>query len=209
MEDISLITRYFPDLTETQKQQFQQLLPLYRDWNGKINIISRKDIDELYERHVLHSLAIAKFVQFAEGSRILDVGTGGGFPGIPLAILFPQCHFHLVDSIGKKITVVAEVASAIDLDNVSTEHERMEKVKGTYDFVVSRAVARTRQLYMWAHQKIAKDQKNTLDNGFLLLKGGDLGEELKEFGRGYMEKNLQDYFDEPFFETKKIIYVPN
>ncbi|WP_424964424.1 16S rRNA (guanine(527)-N(7))-methyltransferase RsmG [Ekhidna sp.] len=205
---MNIILKYFPDLTDQQKSQIEQLLPLYQDWNAKINLVSRKDIDQLHERHVLHSLAIAKFTSFSTDSKILDVGTGGGFPGIPLAILFPDCHFHLVDSIGKKITVVNEVARAIGLENLTAEHQRMEKVKGTYDFVVSRAVAQTKQLFNWVHQKVSKDQRNELDNGMILLKGGDLEQEMKKFGRGYVEKNLSDYFSEEFFETKKIIYVP-
>ena len=208
MSNINIILKYFPDLTDNQRSQIEQLFPLYEEWNAKINVVSRKDIDQLYERHVLHSLAIAKFTSFVPGTQILDVGTGGGFPGIPLAILFPDCRFHLVDSIRKKITVVEEVASAIGLDNLTTEHQRMEKVKGTYDFIVSRAVAKTKQLFIWAHQKVTKDQKNDLDNGMILLKGGDLTQEMKEFGRPYVEKNLSDYFSEEFFETKKIIYVP-
>ncbi|WP_420575829.1 16S rRNA (guanine(527)-N(7))-methyltransferase RsmG [Ekhidna sp.] len=203
-----IIQKYFPNLTDRQKSQIEQLFPLYEEWNAKINVISRKDIDQLYERHVLHSLAIAKFISFSPGTRVLDVGTGGGFPGIPLAILFPECHFHLVDSIRKKITVVNEVANAIGLENLTAEHQRMEKVKGTYDFIVSRAVAQTKQLFIWAHQKVSKNQRNDLDNGMILLKGGDLTLEMKEFGRGYVEKDLSDYFSEEFFETKKIIYVP-
>lgn len=171
-------------------------------------MVSRKDIDQLYERHVLHSLAIAQFVSFAPGSQILDVGTGGGFPGLPLAILFPDCNFHLVDSIGKKITVVNEVAKAIKLDNLTAEHQRMEKVSGKFDFIVSRAVAQTKKLFIWAHQKVSKEQHNDIDNGMILLKGGDLAQEMKEFGRPYIEKDLSDYFAEDFFETKKIIYVP-
>ena len=204
----SIVYKYFPDLTEQQKSQFDALLELYNEWNAKINVVSRKDIDQLYERHVLHSLGIAQFISFVNGSRILDVGTGGGFPGIPLSILFPDCHFHLVDSIGKKITVVNEVAKAIGLPNLTAEHQRMEKVKGKFDFVVSRAVAQTKQLYTWAHQKVSKEQKNDLDNGMILLKGGDLGREMREFGRGYIKKSLTEYFDEAFFETKKIVYVP-
>lgn len=205
---LDTILKYFPDLTETQQNQMDQLLPLYEEWNAKINVVSRKDIDQLYERHVLHSLAIVQFTTFSNGSKILDVGTGGGFPGIPLAILYPECHFHLVDSIGKKITVVNEVAKAIGLENLTAEHQRMEKVKGKYDFIVSRAVAQTKQLFIWAHQKVSKEQRNDLDNGMILLKGGDLKKEMKEFGRSYIEKDLSDYFSEEFFETKKIIYVP-
>ncbi|WP_421763038.1 16S rRNA (guanine(527)-N(7))-methyltransferase RsmG [Ekhidna sp.] len=203
-----IIYKYFPELSDNQKNQIDQLASLYEEWNAKINVVSRKDIDQLYERHVLHSLAIAKFTSFVPDSNILDVGTGGGFPGIPLAILFPECHFHLVDSIGKKITVVKEVASALGLKNLTAEHQRMEKVKGKYDFIVSRAVAQTKQLFIWAHQKVSKDQRNDLDNGMILLKGGDLTQEMKEFGRRYMEKGLPEYFEEAFFETKKIIYVP-
>lgn len=203
-----IIYKYFPDLTDHQKSQIDQLYKLYEDWNAKINVVSRKDIDQLYERHVLHSLAIAKFISFTPESHILDVGTGGGFPGIPLAILFPECHFHLVDSIGKKITVVKEVANAIGLKNLTAEHQRMEKVKGTFDFVVSRAVAQTKQLFIWAHQKVSKEDRNDIDNGMILLKGGDLKQEMKEFGRRYVEKDLSEYFVEEFFETKKIIYVP-
>ncbi len=205
---IDSITKYFPELSDIQLEQFDQLQSLYEEWNAKINVISRKDIEQLYERHVLHSLAIAKFTSFNSDSQILDVGTGGGFPGIPLAILFPDCQFHLVDSIGKKITVVNEVASSIGLENLTAEHQRMEKVKGKYDFIVSRAVAQTRQLFIWAHQKISNEQRNDLDNGMILLKGGDLTQEMKEFGRRYIEKSLTEYFDEAFFETKKIIYVP-
>ncbi|GAB4229847.1 MAG: 16S rRNA (guanine(527)-N(7))-methyltransferase RsmG [Ekhidna sp.] len=203
-----IIFKYFPDLTDSQKGQFEKLYPLYKEWNERINVVSRKDIDELYERHVLHSLAIAKFIHFTSGSSILDLGTGGGFPGIPLAIYFPHCQFHLVDSIGKKITVVNEVAEALALTNLTAAHQRVEKVKDTYDFIVSRAVAKTWQLFIWTHQKVAKENKNDLDNGLILLKGGDLEEEMTEFGRPYTETNLSDYFTESFFETKKIIYTP-
>ncbi len=205
---IEIIHKYFPDLSEQQVHQFAQLQDLYEDWNAKINVVSRKDIDQLYERHVLHSLAIAQFTTFIQGSEILDVGTGGGFPGIPLAILYPDCKFHLVDSIGKKITVVKEVANAIGLNNLSAEHQRMEKVSGKFDFIVSRAVAQTKQLFIWAHQKVSKEQRNELDNGLILLKGGDLKLEMKEFGRRYIQKDISDYFTEEFFQTKKIIYVP-
>lgn len=203
-----IIYSYFPDLSDHQKNQIGQLQELYYNWNSKINVISRKDIDQLYIRHVLHSLAIAKFINFVPGSKILDVGTGGGFPGLPLAILFPTCTFHLVDSINKKITVVKEVSSAIGLENLTAEHQRMEKIKETYDFVVSRAVAQTKQLFQWTHQVISDRQQNDLDNGLILLKGGDLTVEMDEFGRRYVEKNLSEYFKEDFFDTKKIIYVP-
>jgi 16S rRNA (guanine527-N7)-methyltransferase len=203
-----IIINHFPDLSDTQKDQFEKLSPLYQEWNEKINVISRKDIDQLYERHVLHSMAIAKFIQFKAGSKILDLGTGGGFPGIPLAILFPECQFHLVDSIGKKIQVVLEVAKGIGLENLTAEHQRAEKVKGEFDFVLSRAVAKTKQLYIWTHQKVSKVHKNEMDNGLILLKGGDLKAEMKEFRRPYKQVNLRKYFREEFFETKKIIYVP-
>lgn len=208
MVSSDIIFKYFPDLSEHQQKQINQLYPLYEEWNAKINVVSRKDIDQLYERHVLHSLSIAQFTGFSPGSELLDVGTGGGFPGIPLAILFPECQFHLVDSIRKKITVVEEVAKGIGLTNLTAEHQRMEKVKGKYDFVISRAVAQTKQLFIWAHQKISKDQQNDLDNGMILLKGGDLAQEMKEFGRRYIEKDLSEFYSEDFFETKKIIYVP-
>lgn len=203
-----IIFNHFPDLSDVQKDQFEKLYPLYQEWNEKINVISRKDIDQLYERHVLHSLAIAKFIEFKPGSRLLDLGTGGGFPGIPLAILFPDCQFHLVDSIGKKIQVVLEVAKGIGLENLTAEHQRAEKVKGEFDFVLSRAVAKTKQLYIWTHQKVSKENKNSMDNGLILLKGGDLKTEMKEFRRPYKQVNLRKYFREEFFETKKIIYVP-
>lgn len=204
---MDIVLKYFPDLTEQQKEQYHQLLELYSYWNERINVISRKDVDQLYERHVLHSLSIAQFIQFKPESQILDIGTGGGFPGIPLAIMFPNTQFTLVDSIGKKIKVVNEVSAALGLKNVSGYHDRAEKIKGTYDFVVSRAVARTRQLFLWTHQKIATNHLHSIDNGYLLLKGGDLHEELKEYGKSYQELSLQDYFEEPFFKTKKLIYL--
>ncbi|MEM7296818.1 MAG: 16S rRNA (guanine(527)-N(7))-methyltransferase RsmG, partial [Bacteroidota bacterium] len=189
-----IIHKYFPDLTEDQNKKIAALYPLYKEWNEKINVVSRKDIDQLYERHVLHSLAIAKFISFSPGSEILDLGTGGGFPGIPLAIVFPESQFHLVDSIGKKITVVKEVAASLSLVNLTAEHQRVEKVKDKYDFIVSRAVARTKQLFIWTHQKVKKEGINDIDNGMILLKGGDLNEEMKEFKRPYSQTNLSDFF---------------
>ena len=180
MQDASILFNYFPDLTEKQKDQFVQLGSLYKEWNEKINVISRKDIDNLYINHILHSMAIAKVIQFKPGASILDVGTGGGFPGIPLAILFPETEFHLVDSIGKKITVVKEVASAIGLGNMNADQIRAEQVKYKYDFVVSRAVTRMKEFYIWIHQKIKTESIHSLDNGILYLKGGDLEEEMNE-----------------------------
>ncbi|MEM9339055.1 MAG: 16S rRNA (guanine(527)-N(7))-methyltransferase RsmG [Bacteroidota bacterium] len=203
-----IIFSYFPELSEQQKQQISSLYSLYKNWNEKINVISRKDIDELYIRHVLHSLSIAKFTPFLPEANILDVGTGGGFPGIPLAILFPKSQFHLVDSIGKKIKVVKEVAEALKLENLSCAHERAEKTKGRYDFIISRAVARTKLLFQWTHQKFHQENKHSLSNGFILLKGGDLTEELEELKRPYQETGIKNFFTEAFFETKKIIYVP-
>ncbi|MFT7436653.1 MAG: 16S rRNA (guanine527-N7)-methyltransferase, partial [Psychromonas sp.] len=190
------------------KTQFGQLEELYTLWNAQINVISRKDIDALYEKHVLHSLGIAKVIDFTEGTKVLDVGTGGGFPGIPLAIMFPDVNFHLVDSVGKKIKVVTEVANALGLANLKAEHERAEKVKGTYDFVVSRAVTRMKPFIGWIHQKFETRTINRIDNGILYLKGGDLTEELNEAKRPYQEHALSDLFEEDFFETKKVVYVP-
>jgi 16S rRNA (guanine527-N7)-methyltransferase len=205
---VSIIFDHFPNLTELQKSQLEQLMPLYADWNAKINLISRKDIEALYERHVLHSLGIAKIIEFKPNTEILDVGTGGGFPGIPLAILFPESRFHLVDTIGKKIMVVKEVVQALDLKNVSASHIRAEQVSGQYDFVVSRAVARMKEFYGWIHQKFSPRNFNTLDNGILYLKGGDLTAEMKELPKKYAEYELSKFFTEEFFETKKVIYVP-
>ncbi|WP_421877754.1 16S rRNA (guanine(527)-N(7))-methyltransferase RsmG [Marinoscillum sp.] len=199
---------HFPNLTDLQKDQFRQLEGLYTDWNEKINVISRKDIDQLYTRHVLHSLAIAKYLTFESGSKILDIGTGGGFPGIPLAILCPECEFLLVDSIGKKIKVVQEVADAVGLENLKAEHIRAEKIKDKFDFIVSRAVARTKVIYQWSNKLIRPTDHPTAANGYLLLKGGDLKEELKEFGRPHNIKNIKDYYDDEFFDTKKIVYIP-
>ncbi|XOV94441.1 MAG: 16S rRNA (guanine(527)-N(7))-methyltransferase RsmG [Bacteroidota bacterium] len=204
----SLIYKYFPHLTDHQKEQFEKLQPVYAEWNQQINVISRKDIDLLFERHVLHSLAIAKFQQFSPGTKILDVGTGGGFPGIPLAILFPDCEFLLVDSIGKKIKVVEEVVKSLELQNVRYVHERAEKIREKFDFIVSRAVAPAKLLYQWTHQLIRRGTSQHQSNGFLLLKGGDLDAELKELKRPHSIEELSGWFEEPFFETKKLVYIP-
>lgn len=206
--DASIVYKYFPDLSTDQINQIDQLFPLYQEWNEKINVVSRKDIVQLYERHVLHSLAIAKFIRFNAGAKILDLGTGGGFPGIPLAIYFPEVQFHLVDSINKKITVVKAVAESLDLTNLSAEHQRAEKVKGKYDFIISRAVAKTKQLAMWSNQKLKSKNNHSIDNGMILLKGGDLENEMRDYGGPYSETSLKEYFEEAFFETKKIIYGP-
>lgn len=203
-----MLFHYFPDLTATQKSQFVSLYDLYKDWNEKINVISRKDIDNLYINHVLHSLAIAKVVSFKPGAKILDVGTGGGFPGIPLAIMFPETHFHLVDSIGKKINVVKAVAEALGLKNVKAEQIRAEQIRDEYDFVVSRAVTRLKEFYGWVQKKVKKKSIHDLYNGILYLKGGDLNEELAELKKPHQIFELSDYFKEEFFETKKLVYVP-
>ncbi len=197
----------FPGLSANAKSQLTQLLPLYEEWNAQINVISRKDLDQLYTRHVLHSLAIHKFLQFAPGSRVLDIGTGGGFPGIPLAILNPEVNFVLVDSIGKKIKVVQEVSQALGLTNVTAIHERAEKIKGPFDFVVSRAVAEMKLLLQWSNGKMARKQINALPNGLICLKGGDLKEELKGLSKDIEVYDLQQWFSDPFFETKKLVYV--
>jgi 16S rRNA (guanine527-N7)-methyltransferase len=201
------ILRYFPDLTEIQISQFQQLEVLYQDWNAKINVISRKDIEELYVKHVLHSLAIAKIQKFEPGTYVLDVGTGGGFPGIPLAILFPETRFYLIDVILKKINVVKAVAEAIGLKNVKTEQLRAENVKGDFDFIVSRAVTNMSDFFMWVKDKIKKQNKHELKNGILYLKGGDLTEELTDFPKA-AQYDIADFFDNEFFETKKVVHLP-
>jgi len=206
--DINRIKHYFPKLTARQLEQLIALDELYRHWNAQINVISRQDIDALYEKHVLHSLGVAKVLSFKPGTEILDVGTGGGFPGIPLAILFPLVDFHLVDSIGKKIKVVTEVAQALGLTNVRAEQARVEHLTNTYDFVVSRAVTRLKPFMGWVRYKIHKQGNNDLPNGVLYLKGGELAEELAEVPDKYRLYELSDYFSEPFFETKRVVYLP-
>ena len=204
---MQIILKYFPDLTVAQIIQFQKLEGLYKDWNLKINVVSRKDIDELYIRHVLHSLGIAKVISFQPKSKILDVGTGGGFPGIPLAILFPECQFYLVDSIAKKLKVVDEVVIGLGLKNVKTFYSRVEDIDEQFDFIVSRAVTTMPTFVSWVKGKIAKSQHNDLKNGILYLKGGDLTEELQNY-KTVTLFNLSDYFTEDFFETKKVVYLP-
>lgn len=208
LQGVALIKNYFPEISSEQEKQFSMLFTLYKEWNDKINVISRKDIDELYERHVLHSLGIAKVIQFSKGTSILDVGTGGGFPGIPLAILFPDCNFHLVDSIGKKIKVVNEIASALELKNIKATHSRVEQIDEKFDFIVSRAVTQFPEFVNWVRQKIKKEQKNNLPNGILYLKGGDLSEELKLYINKVKIYELKNYFHSQFFETKKVVYMP-
>lgn len=201
------ITKYFPNLSGNQLLQFKKMEELYHDWNAKINVISRKDIEELYIKHVLHSLGIAKVMEFQPKTTVLDVGTGGGFPGIPLAILFPETRFYLIDVIAKKIKVVNEVATALGLENVKAEQIRAENVKGDFDFIVSRAVTNMPDFVSWINDKIKKQQKHELKNGVLYLKGGDLTEELKDFPKA-TQYNLSDYFSEDFFETKKVVHLP-
>lgn len=202
-----IIFDHFPELTDLQKKQFEQLDALYREWNAKINVISRKDIDNLYSHHVLHSLGIAKVVNFRPGTRLLDVGTGGGFPGIPLAILYPECEFVLVDSIGKKIKVANAVIEALGLTNVTALHRNVMEEKRKFDFVVSRAVMDTGELVKLVRKNVARESKNSLPNGLICLKGGDLTNELAPFKRAAETWNLADYFKDEFFETKQVIYV--
>jgi 16S rRNA (guanine527-N7)-methyltransferase len=201
------ILKYFPDLTDVQKEQFEKLDFLYHDWNEKINVISRKDIDSLYTKHVLHSLGIAKIMKFEPGTYVLDVGTGGGFPGIPLAILYPETRFYLIDIIAKKIKVVQGVTEALGLKNVKAAQMRAENVKGDFDFIVSRAVTNMPDFVSWVKTKIKKQHKHSLKNGILYLKGGDLTEELATFPRA-TEYNLADIFEDEFFETKKVVHLP-
>lgn len=206
---MELILKYFPDLTEEQKRQFAALYELYTDWNAKINVISRKDIENLYEHHVLHSLGIAKVINFKPGTKIMDLGTGGGFPGIPLAILFPEVRFHLVDSIGKKVRVATEVAGSIGLKNVTFRHARAEEEKQTFDFVVSRAVMPLGDLMKIIRKNISSKQQNALPNGLICLKGGELEHEAMPFKNKTMLWDLKEFFEEEFFETKKVVYVSN
>lgn len=201
------LSKYFPNLTETQVEQFAQLEALYNDWNSKINVISRKDIQNLYEHHVLHSLGIAKVVNFKEGTTVMDLGTGGGFPGIPLAILFPEVQFHLVDSIGKKVRVANEVATAIGLKNVKFSHARAEEIKDKYDFIVTRAVMPTVDLVKVARKNISKEQRNALPNGIIALKGGELEGEIASMRNICTIWDLSEFFEEEFFETKKVVHV--
>jgi 16S rRNA (guanine527-N7)-methyltransferase len=203
-----MIKKYFPELNARQIAQLDALYDLYADWNSKINLISRKDIENLHERHILHSLGIAKVIRFKDQSAILDAGTGGGFPGIPLAILFPQVRFLLLDSIGKKIHAAKDIASQIDLENVECRHARIEEEKRMFDFVVSRAVMPLNDLVKVARKNIAPKQQNALPNGFLCLKGGDLQAEGKAFKNKIIEYELSDYFEEMFFKTKKVVYLP-
>lgn len=204
---MDILLKYFPDLTENQVHQFKMLSELYKDWNLKINVVSRKDIDEIYLRHVLHSLGIAKVMRFKPEASIMDVGTGGGFPGVPLAILYPECKFHLVDSIGKKIKVVDHVVEGLGLTNVKTSHSRVEEVTEQYDFIVSRAVAQMETFVRWVKGHVKKKSVHEFKNGILYLKGGDLTEELSAFAKAKTFL-LNDFFEEEFFDTKKVVYLP-
>jgi 16S rRNA (guanine527-N7)-methyltransferase len=205
---MNIIIKYFPRLDEKQKDLFEKLEPLYAEWNAQINVISRKDFEGFYERHVLHSLGIAKLISFTPGTNVLDVGTGGGFPGIPLAIMFPEVKFHLVDSIGKKIKVVNAVIESLGLQNATARQIRAEELKDKYDFVVSRAVTRLPEFVPWVRNNISDKQMNAMPNGILYLKGGDVTEETKPYKKIVFVKKLSDYFDEEFFETKKVLHLP-
>lgn len=204
---MKIITKYFPKLNKTQRSLFEQLQPLYAEWNAQINVISRKDFPDFYEHHVLHSLAIAKLISFTPGTKILDVGTGGGFPGIPLAIFFPQTQFHLVDSIGKKIKVVNSVIESLGLQNATAQQIRAEELTEKYDFVISRAVTRLPEFVPWVRKNIAHKQINAMPNGIIYLKGGDLQEETKPYKKYVFVKNLSDWFEEEFFKTKKVVHL--
>lgn len=204
---MEIITKYFPNLTDRQKEQFAALYDLYYDWNSKINVISRKDIENLYEHHVLHSLAIAKYVTFKPGTTVMDMGCGGGFPGIPLAIIFPEVQFHLVDSIGKKVRVASEIAAAIGLENVRTSHSRAQDIKDKYSFVVSRAVMQLPDLVKICRKNISKDQENVLPNGIICLKGGDMSAETHPFRNSCEIIDVSSYFSEEYFKDKKVVYV--
>ncbi len=208
MTGADIIKKYFPDITREQLGQFEMMQSLYTDWNSKVNLVSRKDMDHLYEHHVLHSLAIARFIQFNKGASIVDVGTGGGFPGIPLAIMYPHVKFTLIDSIGKKIRAVEDIAFSLRLTNVVAQQIRAEQVKGTFDFAVSRATAPLDKLMYWISNSISKVNQHSIPNGIVCLKGGDLDEELSVYKDKVQVKEISDYYREPFFETKKIIYVP-
>lgn len=205
---IEVLTKYFPELTNKQQEQFAALYDLYVDWNSKINVISRKDIENLYEHHVLHSLAIAKFINFQDDTNVLDFGTGGGFPGIPLAIMFPNANFKLIDGTGKKIKVANEVANAIGLENVLPQHKRGEEEKGKFDFIVSRAVMPLPDLMRIVRKNIAADNHNTLENGVIVLKGGNLQEELQPFKKIAVMEELSQWFSEEWFKEKNLVYVP-
>lgn len=205
---MELIEKYFPELTEEQKKQFSQLQAIYGEWNAKINVISRQDIDHLYLRHVLHSLAIAKVCEFESGAEVMDVGTGGGFPGIPLAILFPEVNFTLVDSTKKKITVVEEVVKGLSLNNVTTKWSRVEEYSTKYDYIVSRAVTEMSRFIRWTWRNLRRGKKGTLPNGILYLKGGDLIDELARADKQYTIYDIQDFFEDEFFESKKVVYIP-
>ena len=207
MDMADLITKYFPNITARQREQFDALYDLYADWNAKINVISRKDITNLYEHHVLHSLAIAKFINFRDDTNVLDLGTGGGFPGIPLAIMFPNANFKMIDGTGKKIKVATEIANAIGLENVLLQHKRGEEERGKFDFIVSRAVMPLSDMMKIVRKNIAKDNHNAFENGIIVLKGGTLDEELKPFKKIVVQEKLSQWFEEPWFEEKNLIYV--
>lgn len=208
-ESASIIFNYFPDLSLEQRNAFEKLGSIYQEWNERINVISRKDLDSFYTRHVLHSLAIAKVIQFKKGAKILDIGTGGGFPGVPLAIMFPEVEFLLVDSIGKKVMVVDEVCKELGLKNVRTAHERAESIEGQFDFIISRAVTAMPKFLKWTKGKFLKNNDHSFANGIFYLKGGDLSEEMKDVKKTIQYFNISEFFENEFFETKKVVYVRN